>query len=162
MTDDQDPIPAPNSGAPRTEAGRAMYEMILRSNIRAAEGRRAILAIEAESRAASEVPPDVLKFARWIKNHYIGSVDHACADCVPNGDMLVEGFQCAPHLAHAILAASPPEPPVLRCVEFGCDEPAGTPWSPYWCEAHDKERRDRITATLDALAEPQVSQEADR
>lgn len=38
-----------------------------------------------------------------------------------------------------------------ECVEPDCHEKAGTRWSPYWCPAHDEERRTRITAALDAL-----------
>ena len=40
-----------------------------------------------------------------------------------------------------------------KCVEPDCDEPAGTPWGPYWCPTHDRERLDRISANLDAMAE---------
>lgn len=38
------------------------------------------------------------------------------------------------------------------CIEPGCNEPAGTPWGPHWCEKHDQERRDRITKQLRELA----------
>ena len=37
------------------------------------------------------------------------------------------------------------------CVEHGCPEAAGTLWGPYWCPDHDKERLDRITASLESL-----------
>lgn len=37
------------------------------------------------------------------------------------------------------------------CVEAGCDQPAGTLWGPMWCPDHDRERLDRISASLDAL-----------
>lgn len=40
------------------------------------------------------------------------------------------------------------------CIESGCDEPAGTPWTDYWCARHDEERRARITASLDAMSSP--------
>jgi len=36
------------------------------------------------------------------------------------------------------------------CVEKGCDRPAGTHWSPFWCAEHNAERLERITATLEA------------
>lgn len=45
----------PSTREPRTAAGRALYEMMLRSNIRLADGRRAILAIEAEAAARPAV-----------------------------------------------------------------------------------------------------------
>lgn len=38
------------------------------------------------------------------------------------------------------------------CIERGCDEPAGTAWSPYWCWRHNAERLDRISRSLDSLA----------
>jgi len=31
------------------------------------------------------------------------------------------------------------------CIEIGCNDPAGTAWSPYWCFKHNLERIDRIT-----------------
>jgi hypothetical protein len=31
-----------------------------------------------------------------------------------------------------------------KCIEPGCNEPAGTAWSPYWCVKHNIERMDRI------------------
>lgn len=37
------------------------------------------------------------------------------------------------------------------CIEPGCALPAGTRWGPYWCPDHDRERLDRITASLTAL-----------
>ena len=39
-----------------------------------------------------------------------------------------------------------------KCYERECGEPAGTPWGPLWCPAHDEERLDRISASLDAIA----------
>lgn len=39
-----------------------------------------------------------------------------------------------------------------KCVEPGCEEQAGTPWTDHWCPRHDEERRDRISANLDRLA----------
>jgi len=37
------------------------------------------------------------------------------------------------------------------CVEEGCDRPAGTAWSPYWCQPHNAERIDRISRQLDGF-----------
>jgi hypothetical protein len=37
------------------------------------------------------------------------------------------------------------------CIEDGCNEPAGTKWGPLWCPDHDKERLDRITASLESI-----------
>lgn len=34
------------------------------------------------------------------------------------------------------------------CVEKGCTNPAGTAWSPFWCQAHNAERMNRIDAGL--------------
>jgi len=36
------------------------------------------------------------------------------------------------------------------CIEKGCDLPAGTHWSPLWCQPHNSERMDRITRNLEA------------
>ncbi len=37
-----------------------------------------------------------------------------------------------------------------RCIEKGCEKPAGTSWSPFWCAEHNAERLDRITNALEA------------
>lgn len=34
------------------------------------------------------------------------------------------------------------------CVESGCDLPAGTWWSPLWCQKHNAERIERISKAL--------------
>jgi hypothetical protein len=34
------------------------------------------------------------------------------------------------------------------CIEPGCDKPAGTAWSPYWCFEHNVKRIDRISKSL--------------
>lgn len=36
------------------------------------------------------------------------------------------------------------------CIEKGCDRPAGTAWSPYWCHPCNVVRLDRIEAQLKA------------
>ena len=38
-----------------------------------------------------------------------------------------------------------------RCHTQPCDQPAGTIWGPYWCPEHDKERLDRIDASLTSI-----------
>jgi hypothetical protein len=40
------------------------------------------------------------------------------------------------------------------CIERDCGEPAGTAWSPLWCQRHNAERIDRISASLAAMARP--------
>lgn len=40
-----------------------------------------------------------------------------------------------------------------ECVEIGCDREAGTQWGPLWCPDHDLERLDRVTKSLEGLAE---------
>lgn len=35
-----------------------------------------------------------------------------------------------------------------KCIEKGCEEFAGTAWSPYWCVKHNIERIDRISDQL--------------
>lgn len=39
------------------------------------------------------------------------------------------------------------------CIEPGCDEPSGTPWTHLWCLAHDEERRAQITASMKRISE---------
>ena len=39
-----------------------------------------------------------------------------------------------------------------KCIERGCNEPAGTAWSPLWCFRHNAERMDRIDAQFERLA----------
>lgn len=41
----------------------------------------------------------------------------------------------------------------MKCVEPGCNEEAGTPWTPYWCKKHDKERRERISKSLEEISQ---------
>lgn len=36
-----------------------------------------------------------------------------------------------------------------KCIEKGCNNPAGTAWSPYWCVDCNIKRMDRITAQLE-------------
>ena len=38
-----------------------------------------------------------------------------------------------------------------ECHEPGCHDPAGTLWGPLWCPEHDRERLDRIGASLDKI-----------
>jgi hypothetical protein len=41
------------------------------------------------------------------------------------------------------------------CIERGCNNPAGTAWSPFWCQPCNAKRMDRISASLDrVLYEP--------
>lgn len=37
------------------------------------------------------------------------------------------------------------------CIEPGCPNEAGTPWTDHWCLPHDEERRARITRRLEDL-----------
>jgi hypothetical protein len=43
------------------------------------------------------------------------------------------------------------------CLGYGategkCSNPAGTPWSLYWCDSCDEARRDKITKSLEEIA----------
>ena len=38
------------------------------------------------------------------------------------------------------------------CVERGCSNPAGTAWSPFWCQQHNAARMKRIDASFNAMA----------
>lgn len=38
-----------------------------------------------------------------------------------------------------------------RCIEDGCEEAAGTWWSPYWCFKHNAERMHRITGQFEEI-----------
>lgn len=46
------------------------------------------------------------------------------------------------------------------CVEEGCERPAGTAWSPWWCQPCNVERMDRIGRNFRSLVE-RVVQKAD-
>jgi hypothetical protein len=53
---------------------------------------------------------DAERLARWITRHAADFPDwirrdHACAECVPGGEMVQPGFRCAMHTAAAIDAA---------------------------------------------------------
>jgi hypothetical protein len=45
------------------------------------------------------------------------------------------------------------KPSGRSCDVVGCPEPAGTLWGPYWCPDHDRERLNRIAASLTRIAE---------
>lgn len=38
-----------------------------------------------------------------------------------------------------------------ECIEKGCQLPAGTAWSDYWCWSHNSERLDRISKSLEGI-----------
>lgn len=38
-----------------------------------------------------------------------------------------------------------------KCIEKGCDNPAGTHWSPFWCQACNAKRMARIGNSLAAM-----------
>ena len=38
------------------------------------------------------------------------------------------------------------------CIEPGCNEPAGTWWSPLWCHGCNVKRMDRITKSLENIS----------
>ena len=38
-----------------------------------------------------------------------------------------------------------------KCIELGCNEPAGTGWSPYWCQKHNAERLIGVSKSLKAM-----------
>lgn len=73
----------------------------------AIEKYNAVLALMLELETAREAMSDAY---RWIAREH-GSKpvrDHACAECVPGGDMVIAGFACTPHRAIAYLAHVPP------------------------------------------------------
>lgn len=48
------------------------------------------------------------------------------------------------------------------CIEKGCETPAGTWWSPLWCQSHNDARLKRITAGLeDAVRRAEVARMID-
>jgi hypothetical protein len=52
------------------------------------------------------------EFAKWIvENPAKYHKDWACAECAPESDILVTGFQCIPHKAKSLLAAPSPKEP---------------------------------------------------
>lgn len=38
-----------------------------------------------------------------------------------------------------------------KCIESGCNNPAGTAWSPYWCVDCNIKRMDHITKQFDEI-----------
>ena len=61
-------------------------------------------AAPSSCKAGDAEPSDLDVLATWIAARVKLSehCDHACAQCIPDGAMVQEGFQCAVHLAHAI------------------------------------------------------------
>ena len=46
------------------------------------------------------------KLVQWIVNHPPSLPDHACCECVPHSDMLVDGWRCGYHEALRIHQAN--------------------------------------------------------
>jgi hypothetical protein len=114
-----DPVPPPEQ--PTTD--RVMATM---QQIHLAVGERRPIAgllskLVAEARAAERRAVEPL--ARWIVSHHVGSVDHACRECVPSGDMVIDGFQCAFHRSRAILDAVTTDTPHPYNGGTCCDQP---------------------------------------
>ena len=40
-----------------------------------------------------------------------------------------------------------------KCIEKGCDRPAGTAWSPYWCQPCNAKRLHRVSDQLELAVE---------
>jgi hypothetical protein len=38
-----------------------------------------------------------------------------------------------------------------KCIEPGCDRPAGTKWSPFWCQIHNADRINKIDNQFESL-----------
>jgi len=55
---------------------------------------------EQDARIA-ELTAEVEQMASWIVRHGQKVTDHACADCLPGGEILVHGFRCGWHAAIA-------------------------------------------------------------
>lgn len=43
-----------------------------------------------------------------------------------------------------------------KCVEKGCNNPAGTHWSPFWCQPCNAKRLGRVSASLSAAVRASV------
>lgn len=62
--------------------------------------------LRGKSQAAAR-PLHVEAWAREIVLHddQHHDTDHACAECIPDGESVVPGFRCVPHEARAYLAS---------------------------------------------------------
>lgn len=40
-----------------------------------------------------------------------------------------------------------------KCMTLGCRSPAGTAWSPFWCQFHNAERMDHLDKSLKEIQE---------
>ncbi len=38
------------------------------------------------------------------------------------------------------------------CINAGCKSPAGTAWTKLWCASCDKERKERISESIESIA----------
>lgn len=67
--------------------------------------RRAFRSYPRAEAAQQSGPLDVRMAAQWIvrEDDERHQADNACAECVPDGPILVEGFRCVPHQARAYL-----------------------------------------------------------
>lgn len=55
---------------------------------------------EKDARIA-ELTAEVEQMASWIVRHGQKVTDHACAECLPDGEILIHGFRCGWHTAIA-------------------------------------------------------------
>lgn len=59
-----------------------------------------------EARAAvAELVDDADSMAKWISNSGPGLPDHACVECVADGELVKAGFRCGYHRALARVGA---------------------------------------------------------
>lgn len=78
-----------------------------KATLEAAE-KRAEQAEEAALKAGNLVRALSRQIEREISRGRLWQPDHACAECVPDGEILIPGFRCARHAA-LLIAAEPGE-----------------------------------------------------
>jgi len=65
--------------------------------------RRTIAAQSVAAKSLEDSRVLSLQMAKWIVSHKPTAPDHACARCIPDGDVVVPGFVCGYHIATSLV-----------------------------------------------------------
>lgn len=84
----------------------AEIDCLTGSDSAAADLRRRVALLRQARAAVAELVDDRAAMAGWIVTRGQDLRDHACADCVGNGDLVVKGWRCAYHTAVALVSGA--------------------------------------------------------
>ena len=62
---------------------------------------------EKAEKERDEARAEVERMGQYIRKKGLDQIDHACVQCVPHGEIVIDGFLCAYHYALALTPAKP-------------------------------------------------------